>query len=217
MGRVAVVMGVACLGLACKQPPLPDDCAVYVAPSVIVNVSSNGDVPVVAAEVSFTGPNGESGACPEESGGQYFCGEEVEGLVTVTVAKSSYATQVFEVEVGADRCHVLTETLDVVLEPEVCTDERVPSVLARVEDAGGGSVAGVSVRWREADQPPGAAADCQASGNPDYPFLCGTEVPGDLVIVASAGGFNQAVEEVTVEATFCHVITEEVVLVMQPL
>ena len=217
MVRVAAILAVACVGLACKPGPLPDECAVFVAPSVIVYVSSGSDVPVVAATVSFTSDGGESGVCDERNGGEYYCGDEVEGLLTITVEKPSFATQVHEVQVGADRCHVLTESLEVVLEPEVCTDEQVVSVLARVEDGAGAPVPGASVRWRPSGQPANAALDCVASGNASFPFACGYEQAGELTLVASAGGFVQAVQEVTVEATFCHVITEEVVLVMQPL
>lgn len=217
MGRIGFVVGLACVGWACTPGALPQPCAVYIAPSVIVNVSSAGGAPVVAATVSFVSDSGESGPCEENSGGEYFCGEEVDGLITVTVEKPSFAAQTFEVDVAADSCHVLTETVDVELEPEVCSGEQVPSILARVVDTGGNTVTGAAVRWRRAEAAPGSAADCQPSGNATFPFACGTEVSGDLVVVSTAGGFVQAVEEVLVEATFCHVITEEVTLEMAPL
>ncbi len=217
MGRISFVVGLACVGWACTPGGLPQPCAVYIAPSAIVNVSGAGGAPVIAATVTFVSDGGESGACEENSGGEYFCGEEVEGLLTITIEKPSFTTQVVEVEVGADTCHVLTETVDIVLEPEVCSGEQVPSILARVVDSGGRAVSGAAVRWRRAEAAPAGAADCQPSGNPNFPYACGLETSGELVVVATAGGFVQAFEEVTVEATFCHVITEEVTLEMTPL
>ena len=95
-------------------------CTDVVMPSVIVNVSSASDATVPLSGVAVTHAVGAQAAEPCESFtvGTWQCGWERAGDVTLYVSADGHLPATRTVTVGADACHVITETVDVVLEPE---------------------------------------------------------------------------------------------------
>jgi hypothetical protein len=90
-------------------------------PSVIVNVSSASDatVPLSGVAVDYAVDAEPTVACVSYAPGTWQCGEERAGAFTLHVSADGHVPATRTVTVGADECHVLTETVDVVLEPVV--------------------------------------------------------------------------------------------------
>lgn len=51
--------------------------------------------------------------------GVYSCAYEVEGDIDISVSAPNYVSQTVTVTVESDECHVITEDLDIELQPEV--------------------------------------------------------------------------------------------------
>lgn len=98
-----------------------------------------------------------------------------------------------------------------VISPVECTDLAAVSVSLTLENQNGESVAGADVRF-------------SADGSAEEPctefdvgtYTCGYEVEGELTITIGADGYEPASISVTVGADECHVITEEVTVVLVP-
>lgn len=88
--------------------------------SVIVNVTVEGDV---APIVEYSTDGETFTACDELTPGeQYVCGYEIDGDLTVQAGGGAgYTVDMREVTVGRteDGCHVVTETVDLVVTPMV--------------------------------------------------------------------------------------------------
>ncbi len=210
MTRTALVLPLLALfGCPGKEEVMCTEIAIA---SVIVNVSTEGGE-TVAPTVTYTVDGAEPVACESFSAGQYTCGYEVDGDITVLVTADGYQDVEETVTVGLteDGCHVSTETVDAVLVPEDvdCTDVEMPSVIATVVGSSGEALTGVSVSYTavEAD----IDASCDGPGT-DGEYVCGTEIPGTLHVTAVADG--HAEETVTVEVGVtedeCHVVTEAI-------
>lgn len=185
-------------------------CDASAAGSVGVTVSAVDGSDVSAARVSFAPEGQPAKPCDDFGGtGEYVCGWEIAGEITVRVEADGYASHEETVFVEEGECHVVQEHLDVVLEPEGvdCTAEVLPSVIATVAGSGGEELRGVAVFWgyRDADMAP---QPCDERG--DGSWACGEEVAGDLEIYADAGGHAGEMVGVHVDADECHVITEHV-------
>lgn len=95
---------------------------------------------------------------------------------------------------------------------EPCSTEARGSVLVTLTDGSGGPIADATVTFR-AD----GAAETPCDGLPDGTFVCGWEVDGDVTVTATAWRHAPATETVTVGRDDCHVLTEALTLVLDPL
>lgn len=96
--------------------------------------------------------------------------------------------------------------------PVDCTDDERASVVLTVEETGGSPIAGASVAYLlDGDEP---AVPCEA-GDTDGAYVCGYEVEGELTLLVAADGFVGSAQQVTVAHDGCHVVTEEVVAVLE--
>lgn len=187
-------------------------CTQIAIASVVVNVSDEAGEPLDAT-VTYTVDGGDPVACESFSAGQYTCGYEVAGDLTVHVLAAGYQDFEETVTVGMteDGCHVSSETVDAVLYPEDvdCTDVEVPSVHATVVGSGGEALTGVAVTWTHADSFDPQPCDPYSGG-----WACGWEEAGTLVVTATADEHAEKSATVEVSADECHVLTEDVELAL---
>ncbi|MDP2307335.1 MAG: hypothetical protein Q8P18_15015 [Pseudomonadota bacterium] len=86
--------------------------------SVTVNVTDAAGAPFTAADVTYTAEDGSSDRCDSYSDGVYLCGYEIAGEMTITVEVGGDTVSMDTVLIDADACHVIGETLDVVVPAE---------------------------------------------------------------------------------------------------
>jgi hypothetical protein len=95
-------------------------CTEQIEPSVALFAVDNLGAPIAGATANFS-PRWEKWFapedCPEFATGQFFCGEELTGLLDVEVTAPDYEGWYGEVFVTSDECHVITETAVVTLTP----------------------------------------------------------------------------------------------------
>jgi len=208
MARWLVCLGLGGCLIVIREPVCTD---IAVA-SVTVRVRDDAGATVTDAVVTWGLSGAPTEACEGFGTGTWTCGYEVSGAITIRVEAEGFLPYQGVVQVSADECHVQTEQLTVSLERPDCTAQEVPSVLATVVSSTGEPLSGVAVAWRleeELDEEP-----CQLVG---AAWVCGTEVEGTIVVKAAADGHEGRTETVDVEADECHVLTEEVDLVLDPL
>jgi hypothetical protein len=201
---LSILASVACG----EEPPLA--CTDLLAYSVSVQVAATDGPEPEGTTVVFHAEDGVEVPCERFNPGEWACGAEVAGELTVTVSAPGYLTFEQVVTVEADECHVIGESLDVVLEPDglVCTDEVRPSVEVEVVGSGGEALEAVSVTY--APEGGDDAAPCVDVGGGLW--QCGMEEPGTFVVTGTAAGHTTESATVTVGEDECHVITEHVTL-----
>jgi hypothetical protein len=99
-------------------------------------------------------------------------------------------------------------------DPVVCTDIAVGSVNVTVHDAADAAVPDVALTYTVDGGDPVA---CEEVGLADgASFVCGYEVEGEITVTATAPGFDDATDTVTIVKTEdgCHVIGQAMTLVM---
>lgn len=96
----------------------------------------------------------------------------------------------------------------------VCTDLAAASVNLTVVDADGAAVPDLVLSYTADGSAP---ANCESIGaDAGKSFVCGWEVEGDFVITATAPGFEDAEESITVgkDESGCHVVGEQLEITM---
>jgi hypothetical protein len=83
--------------------------------SVSVTVEDEAGDAVTGATVEYSADGGAETACEEWSNGEYACGEEVEGEITVTATADGFGTDEATVTVEADECHVIGQAVTLTL------------------------------------------------------------------------------------------------------
>jgi hypothetical protein len=101
-------VGTGCFGPSCEN---------YAAYSVNVTVADDGGAGVDDAEVTYTVDGGNESDCESFGEGDYACGVEESGEITVYVVAAGFEEAQQTVEVDADRCHVIPEAMDFDLVP----------------------------------------------------------------------------------------------------
>jgi hypothetical protein len=191
----------------------PIICTEILAYSVTVHVTSTDGAQPDGTAVVFHAEDGVEVSCENFTDGTWACGAEVAGDLTVTVTAPGYVPVEQVVTVEADACHVIGESIDVVLEPDeiVCTDEVRPSVEVEVVGSGGEALESVAVTY--APEGGDDAAPCVDVGGGLW--QCGQEEAGTFVVAATAAGHTTETATVTVLADVCHVLTEHVTLTLE--
>jgi hypothetical protein len=109
----AVLVVTATAGGACL--PTGTACTLEARASLNVSVVDDDGAPVDDAIVTAALQGGETKTCESSGDGGYFCDFfEVEGTFVVTATRGD-ASDSATVEVGADECHVIAETVELVL------------------------------------------------------------------------------------------------------
>ena len=81
---------------------------------VLTVVDDQGNV-IEAASATFSVDGGEVRPCDSEIAEGFWCGVEVDGDFTITAEAEGYESATTMVTVEADRCHVMTEEIELVL------------------------------------------------------------------------------------------------------
>lgn len=125
--RPAFVALAAAATLALVGCPPPDDsgimCTEEARASVQVSVSGADGAPEPAAVLVEFSQDGEIFEACEAIDDQFVCGYEVAGELVIRASAEGFAPaeQVVEVEMTDDGCHVETQMIELVLEPEAET------------------------------------------------------------------------------------------------
>lgn len=90
-------------------------CTTEAVVSVVVTVTDTDGAPLTGATVTYS-PADLDGTC-EEFSGQYNCGYEVGGVMTVRAELDGYLPAEETVTVLEDECHVRTVQVTLALEP----------------------------------------------------------------------------------------------------
>jgi hypothetical protein len=118
---VALIPLLAACGDKDDDSGFPDDdlsCTTEARVSVMVTLEASDGAAIQDATVTYAAAGSDDLPCeawPEEPA--YACGFEVEGEVTVTAVADGFSRVSETVDVPADRCHVETQDLSLVLVP----------------------------------------------------------------------------------------------------
>ena len=190
---------------AIRLIPCTDD----IKTSVLLSLEDELGAVIEGAAVSVTdGVITED--CQELSAGQYNCGEELAGELTISMVAYGFEPEELDVSVEEDECHVIPQEIAHTMEYVSCTADVVPSVMVSVSDEDGAAIADAQVSYAPLSEDIEAESiDCWGF---DDAFYCGEELPGVFNITAEAAGFQVGNAEITVEMDElgCHVITESV-------
>lgn len=186
-------------------------CTTLAAYSTTVSVVDADGQPVARAAGTYTVDGGASKPCDSWTAGELACGVEEAGHFVVEVSADGFNAGIAEVDVGADECHVIGETVEIELEALACTAEVVVSAVVSVQAEDGTPLADSSVTYSVDG---GAPASCTPGG--DGSHSCGEDEVGEFVFEASAFGFQTGSVTVEVAGDGCHAITESVTITLAP-
>lgn len=200
---IALIAGI----VGCE--PINPSCTEQAVASVQLQLRDDAGEMITDASVSFSAAGIAEEDC-ERIDDVFVCGWEVEGQLDIHVEADGFEPQDFSVDVDADECHVITESITRTLEPVTCTEEVVPSVLVDVVDVDTNEgLPNAEVSFRVDD---GDVQSCTGGGPDGSPsvFVCGEEQAGDFEIVVEHIDYTAQTISVSVDADECHVITEEI-------
>lgn len=184
--------------------------------SVSVSVTAEDGTPITDAMVTYSVDGVEMGACEAWPGGGWVCGFEVPGHFVVTATAVGYEPASAEVDIAMDAqgCHVLGEAVTLTLVEAACEGDAVTSVYATLVGSSGEALDHPAVSWRPADIDDAPWEACHPS---ELGWECGIEVAGRLDIMGTAGGhtIDYALADVPMTEDGCHVVTQEVDLVVE--
>jgi hypothetical protein len=193
-----------------------DGCTEIAMSSLTLTVTDEHGEPVAEADVTFTVDGGAVQSCDPLGEGQWVCGYEQAGSLTVTVEVEGYEAheETVQIDKTDDDCHVIGQELEVSLDPVACNDDAVIyAVTATLSGSSGETLDSPEVwwGWANADMAP---VPCEASGEV---WLCAPDQWGALEILGTAGGHTTDMEAVmvAVDASGCHPVPEEVALVVE--
>lgn len=111
----ALVLVAAAALPACEAPPAA--CTELAAVSVTANVTDDAANAINDATVTFVVDGGAEQGCDFVGDGSYSCGFEIEGDFVITATKPGFdsATATATVVKDADDCHVVSESVNLVL------------------------------------------------------------------------------------------------------
>ena len=206
---------IAVAGLSgCEEPdPTACDQMAYSSVNVVLTGEFGEAIPDAAVQYSVNG--GELRDCEPANWDDslvaesaFICGWEEAGDFTIVASAEGYESTETQIVVEADECHVISQSLELQMEPIVCTQEGRYAVQATVEDLSG---LGASVFWGLAEEDMDLIP-CEDSI--DNVYYCGAEASGLIEIWAEndAGEFDSAIIEVSTDE--CGPITETVDLML---
>ena len=186
-------------------------CTDLAAASVGVTVTTSDGGSLDGLTVTYSVAGGDPIACENigQPAGDWVCGYEQAGDVTVTASLPGYADQTQTVTVGEDECHVIEEHVALVMAPvhSGCEGNPVVSVLVNLTGSTGEALDSPAVTW-SADGSAPATCETADSG---ATWACGVNVEGDFTLSATASGHTpkDATATVPLAADGC-VVTQQV-------
>ncbi|NCG19362.1 MAG: hypothetical protein GWP91_10175 [Rhodobacterales bacterium] len=212
MNRSAIILPLGLLMFATGCPKPETACTNDLRSSITLNVFDEFGDAIDAAMATYSVDGSAVEDCDAFGDGTMSCGNELGGEFTVTVDAQGFTPEVFVQFVDQDKCHVITEHVDVTLSPTACTANIVPSVQVTVTDSLGQDVTSGDVTWNMADEDD-LPEPCFYQNNV---WNCGEEVAGELIIeINNADFYAPYAQVVTVDADDCHVITEQLAAVLE--
>lgn len=179
--------------------------------SLSVSVTDESGDPIEQTLVRYSVDGGDFMDC-EESGAGWTCGWETAGNFEVQITADGFAAQIRNLTIGEDECHVISQSVDIMLEAIPCTDEVVPSILLTLVDEAGDPLTAATGSWAQwgVTDEDGPLSGCEIF-DADR-LVCGWEQAGSIDLTAGRIDHYGVAQTVVVEADDCHVITEEVEL-----
>ena len=183
------------------------DCDVMDVVSVEVTVRSSSDAPMEGVQVWFTGPGDPEPQLCDDRGSTWTCGDNVAGEILIQASADCHGLVSETVVVPENACHVEQQELRVLLDPEDCTQEELPSVYLTVHNEDGEAIADASPGFVPADQD---WTDYQPCELWDDGWACGWGWVGDIALQVEAEGYSTWTGGVTVGENCCGVVTQDV-------
>lgn len=202
-------IGLLLLSACGNQAEICDDLAVW---SVNLTVVDAAGAALPDAQVTYAVDGEDLGACEQLEGAAWGCGVEVAGEFVITTTLAGYTTDTTEVTVAKGTCHVVGTTRQVIL-ADGCDDTPHAAVRVNLSTQSGADVQNAVVEYRPTDEDTAARLECDANLGS---WFCGwDDLSGSFEVYASADGFSEVTESVTVPATAdgCHPDTQTVDLV----
>ena len=96
-------------------------CTEIAMSSVSVHVEDPDGLAIDDATLTFDSDDLTEEPCQSMGGGDYVCGYEIAGEITVDASHDGYvpASETLTIEMDADGCHVVGQQITIVLEPVV--------------------------------------------------------------------------------------------------
>jgi hypothetical protein len=91
-----------------------------------------------------------------------------------------------------------------------CDESAVASVQVIVTDSSAGPIDGATVTWSAG----GESGDCESVEGTT--LVCGWDVTGEMTLTATAAGYVDQTQTVSVESDGCHAITENATFRLDP-
>lgn len=185
--------------------------------SIELTITDDGGEPLPQAEAEYVHDGFDPVDCDDLDGDglRFACGYEIMGPVLVTADAWGFDPQTIEVDVDErDRCHVITESVTMLLQPVNCTDEEVPSLRVVVVDSSGGSIPDAAASFVPSDEDWTQPEPCDKQDL--RTFTCGGEYPGQIDLWVTGTGYEDHFEVVDVREDECGVVTTDVTVVMKP-
>ena len=193
----------------CQEEPL--DCDTMAAVSVTVNLSAASGDPLTGAQVAFTAPGESEPQACEHISGTWLCGYEVAGDLLIVASADCHGEHTETVTIEQDECHVVQQTLDIVLDPVDCAAEEIPSVYVTVSDEGGQPIDEATVGYVPEGQDWADYELCEAY---DAGWACGWGYSGTIDLEVEAPGYSSWWGQAEVATDCCGPITEQVDVVL---
>ena len=92
------------------------DCTTIAVSSVQVTLTDDAGAAISGASLTVSDDSGNTQDC-EEGSGQYICGWEMTGDLTISASAEGFEPAAQEVTVESDGCHPITEDLTIALSP----------------------------------------------------------------------------------------------------
>lgn len=188
--RYALMPLFAATLLGCPVDQVNCDLAAAASLTITLTDEVTGD-PISDATLTFTADS-YSGDCETFQAGEYICGWEVAGEITVSISKPGYEDTTITEMIEADECHVIGQQRDVALTPVCGADAGVYGVEVSV--------------WGLAMMPPeypindatvlwsiGEEADEDCDLGTDNVHLCAFAREGQVTLTVSASGHDTKV------------------------
>jgi hypothetical protein len=188
------------VGLLAGCPTKPVVCTTEARGSVNLTVVDEAGAPIDGAVVTYTVVGSDAVPCDDTGDGQWVCGWEVDGGLTIDVSAPGYQAErtTVEVDLDADQCHVIPQDKTVILVAEYTTCTSQPnSAQVTVVGASGEALTGVSVRWGFSETD-GLPRDCVEK--PDLTWTCAEDQSGMINLYAVADGHGEEVTSVELQA-----------------
>ena len=190
------------------------DCTAIAAVSVSVSVVDDDGIHIPEATVTYLAEGADTPEQCEEIGDDFLCGYEVSGEILIQAEAEGYQSAEETVVVEEDECHVLGESIELVLQPVDCPQVENPSVLVTVVDPSDQVITDAHVEYAPECEDWFAPEPCEPYGEDQW--ICGWGFTCPLYIDASAPGFQQGSEIVDPDEDECGVVTTEFDFVLQP-